>query len=107
DKAAARRGGRYVYIADIDGAAERCFQRGERVEGCCRQGSGAVGDDEVAALRSLNQLWPFEGVAALMQHDLAERRKAGKRASAIVIVAHIGRVGEKDLHAAIFQFNSP
>ncbi len=65
---------------------------------------GAVGDDKVASSRGRDQRLAFERLLTLVQHHLAERLQAGKRAGTIIIVAHVRGVGEQDLHRSLVRF---
>ena len=96
DQDALRAGGVDVDVADVDGDAQEGGEVGGVGEKFGRPGGLPVGDDDVAAARGLAQGARVEHAAGVVEPDIAELAQRGKRALAVIIRQHVGRVGEQD-----------
>ena len=88
----------HVDIADIDrDAQERAAVRREREEfGRARR--LAVRHDDLAALRGFGQRLRVEHLAAGVEPHLAELAHFGERARPVIVLQHVGDVGQENAH---------
>ena len=96
DQDALRAGGVDVDVADVDGDAQEGDEVGSAGEEVRRARGLPVGDDNLAAARGLAQGAGVEHAAGVVEPHIAELAQRGKRALAVIIRQHVGRVGEQD-----------
>ena len=100
-----RTGGVDVDVANVD----RDAQKGDEIGGVGEKfgwsGGLPVGHDNLAAARGLAQGAGVEHAAGVVEPDIAELAQRGKRALAVIIRQHVGRVGEQDRrhHVRLYQ----
>ncbi len=88
-------GGFDVDVTNIDCDPQERDQIAHQREELCRARGLPVGDDDLAAMRGLRERLGVEHLACVVEPHVAELAQLGERSLPVIVLKHVGNVGEE------------
>ena len=92
------RGGIDIDVADVDGAADEGSEMRQLRKDLAAPFRHAIGDDDVGVLCRIHEARGIERLITLVQDHVRNRPQTVQAAIAVIIAAHLRRVGQQDFH---------